>query len=84
MAPLLPHILLYISKAAERHTFMKYALAHDFLDHDMVFWPINVYNTHLVLLVTYPKLKTKKRDIFRLNSFSYGCQTNFSTYFSVH
>ena len=56
VTPLLPHILLNISKAEERHIFMKYILADDFLDNDMVFWHINVRNIHWVLLIIYPKL----------------------------
>ena len=57
VTPLLPHILLNISKAEERHIFMKYILPDDFLDNDIVFWPINVRNIHWVLLVIYPKLE---------------------------
>lgn len=56
---LLPHILLDISKAEGRHIFMKYILAYNFLDNDMVFWPINVRYIHWVLLVIYPKLEKK-------------------------
>ena len=57
VTPLLPHFLLNISKAEERHTLMKNILADDFLDNDMQFWPINVRNILWVLLVIYPKLE---------------------------
>ena len=52
VTPLLPHILLNISKAEKQHIFMKYILAGDFLDNNMVFWPINVRNIHWVF-ITY-------------------------------
>ena len=57
VTPLLPHILSNISKAGERHIFMKYILADDFLDNDTVFWSINFRNVHWLLLVIYPKLE---------------------------
>ena len=57
VTPLLPHILLNISKAEKRHIFMKYILADDFLDNNMVFWPINVRKIHWVLLLIYPKIE---------------------------
>ena len=57
VTPLLPHILSNISKAGERHIFMKYILADDFLDNDTVFWSINFRNVHWVLLVIYSKLE---------------------------
>ena len=60
VTPLLPNTLLNISKAQEQHIFTKYILADDFRENYMVFWPINVCNTHWVLLVIYPKLKKRK------------------------
>ena len=81
VTPLLPHILLNISKTEGRHIFMKYILADNFLDNDMVFWPINVRYIHWVLLVIYPKLE--KRVYFD-SVFSVTDMKQKLAYFSVH